>query len=100
MTRASCETVDGELRFVGDLPRGAALDMVTHGGSVEFLLPSSVNAAFRIRTYEGALVNEFRAPVRTSRSKVKGSEHTFTLGGGHAEVDVRTFRGRVVVRSR
>lgn len=100
VTRASCETVDGELRFVGDIPARAALDFVTHGGGVELLLPSSVSAAFRMQSYEGDLVNEFGVPVSSVRSKIKGSEHTFTLGRGAATIDVRTFRGRVVVRSR
>lgn len=100
VTRASCETVDGELRFVGDPAPDAALSFVTHDGGIEFLLPASASVMFRVNAYEGALVSEFDVPVRTSRSKVKGSEHTFTLGRGAAGVDVRTFRGRVVVRRR
>lgn len=98
--RGSLETVDGELRFVGSIPPRAALAFVTHGGAVEFLLPSGTDATFRVSSYEGGLVNEFTVPVRTTRSKIKGAQNTFTLGRGSAEIDVRTFRGRVVVRSR
>lgn len=98
--RGSFESVDGELRFVGQLRRGAALDFVTHAGAVEFLLPASTNAEFAVSTYEGGLRSEFKAPIRTSRSKIKGSEQTFTLGQGGARVTVRTFRGRTTIRSR
>lgn len=98
--RGSFGSVDGELRWVGDIRRGAALDFVTHSGAVEFLLPAAVNAEFRVSTYEGGLLSEFSVPVHTSASKIKGSEQRFLLGSGSARVNVRTFRGRVVVRSR
>jgi hypothetical protein len=96
----SFESVDGELRFVGQLRRGSMLDFVTHGGAVELLLPAATDAEFRVSTFEGGLHNEFRTPVRTTASKIKGSEHGFTLGQGGARINVRTFRGRIVVRSR
>lgn len=98
--RGSFESVDGELRFVGQLRRGATLDFVTHAGAVEFLLPAATAAEFRFSTYEGGLRSEFKAPIRTTRSKIKGSEQSFVLGQGGALVNVRTFRGHFVVRSR
>lgn len=98
--RGSFESVDGELRFVGELRRGASLDFVTHAGAVEFLLPAATNAEFGFSTYEGGLRSEFKAPIRTSRSKIKGSEQNFVLGQGGAQINVRTFRGRVTIRSR
>lgn len=98
--RGRFETVDGELRFVGSLRRDAVLDMITHGGAVEFLLPAATNADFAVSTYEGSVRSEFDVPVRTEVSKVKGSQRSFRLGDGGARVNVRTFRGRVVIRSR
>lgn len=98
--RGSFGSVDGELRMVGELRRGATLDFVTHSGAVEFLLPAATSGEFRVSTYEGGLRNEFSVPVHTSASKIKGSEQRFLLGSGGARVNVRTFRGRVVVRSR
>ncbi|MGH7466096.1 MAG: hypothetical protein ACREK1_13020, partial [Longimicrobiales bacterium] len=90
----------GELRFVGQLRRGSSLDFVTHAGAVEFLLPAATDAEFRFSTYEGGLRSEFDAQVRTSISKIKGSEQSFILGQGGARVNVRTFRGHAIVRSR
>lgn len=94
------ESVDGELRLVGALRRGAVLDFVTHGGAVELLLPAATDAEFHVSTYEGGLRSEFRVPIRTTASKIKGSQQRFTVGQGGALVNIRTFRGRVVVRSR
>jgi hypothetical protein len=94
------ESVDGELRLVGNLSRGAALDFVTHGGAVELLLPAETHAEFRVSTYQGGMRSDFQVPIRTAASKIKGSEQTFTLGQGGARVTIRTFRGRVVIRSR
>lgn len=98
--RGTFESINGELRLVGRLRADAVLDFVTHGGAIEFLLPATTDATFLVGTYEGSVLNEFGVPVRTSASKIKGSEHGFTLGTGGARVTVRTFRGRVVVRSR
>jgi hypothetical protein len=98
--RGSFESVDGELRFVGRVMPRAVLGFVTHGGAIEFLLPADTDAAFRVGSYAGALTSEFSAPVRSTASKIKGSDQGFTLGAGSAQVNVRTFRGRVVVRSR
>lgn len=98
--RGSFESVDGELRFVGQLRRGSSLDFVTHAGAVEFLLPAATDAEFRFSTYEGGLRSEFGAQVRTTISKIKGSEQSFILGQGGARVNIRTFRGRAIVRSR
>jgi hypothetical protein len=98
--RGSFESVNGELRLVGSIRSDATLGFVTHGGAIEFLLPAATDATFQVATYEGGFVNEFRVPVRTSVSKIKGSEHGLSLGTGRAQVTVRTFRGRVVLRSR
>lgn len=98
--RGSFESTNGELRFVGQLRRDASLDFVTHAGAVELLLPAATNAVFTVSTFEGTLRSEFSAPIRSSMSKIKGGEQSFTLGQGGARVNVRTFRGRVVVRSR
>jgi hypothetical protein len=98
--RGSFETVDGELRLVAPVRRGAALTFVTHAGAIEFLLPAATSAELLVRTYAGSLHSEFAAPIRTTASKLKGGTHSVTLGGGDARLDVRTFRGRVVVRSR
>jgi hypothetical protein len=100
IARGSFESVDGELRFVGTIRPAATLSFVTHAGAVEFLLPAATAAQFRVGTYEGSLTSEFDVPVRTTASKIKGSERSFTLGRGSAQVNVRTFRGRVVIRSR
>jgi DUF4097 and DUF4098 domain-containing protein YvlB len=96
--RGRFESVDGDLRLIGDLMPKAMLDFVNHAGAVEFLLTPSVNADFAVTTYEGRLENDFQVKQRQANSKIKGSEMTFTLGTGGAQVNVRTFKGRIFVR--
>ena len=98
--RGRFESVDGDVRYIGGLSRTAVLDFINHAGAVELLLPAATAADFVVSTHEGTLDNEFRVPVRNVGSKLKGSELRFTTGAGGATVNVRTFRGRVVVRSR
>jgi hypothetical protein len=98
--RGSFESVDGELRFVGSFRQDAELAFITHSGAVDFLLPGTTSATIRSVTFAGSLHSEFSEPVRTSVSKVKGSEHVLTLRGGSAQVNVRSFRGRIVIRQR
>jgi hypothetical protein len=100
IARGSFESVDGELRFIGVIRPSATLSFVTHAGAVEFLLPAAASAQFRVGSYDGALTTEFDVPIRTVASKIKGSEQSFTLGEGRAQINVRTFRGRIVVRRR
>jgi hypothetical protein len=100
IARGSFESVDGELRFIGVIRPAATLSFVTHAGAVEFLLPAAASAQFRVGSYDGALTTEFDVPIRTMASKIKGSEQNFTLGDGGAQINVRTFRGRIVVRRR
>jgi hypothetical protein len=98
--RGSFEAVDGELRFVGALRPDAELAFVTHAGAVEFLLPAATSATFRSIAFGGSFQSEFSEPVRTAISKVKGTEHDLSVGGGEAQISVRSFRGRVVIRRR
>ena len=98
--RGRFESVDGDVRYIGEPLRTAALDFVNHAGAVDLLLPAATSAAMIVSTHEGAVENEFRVPMRNVGSKLKGSEFQFTLGAGDARINVRTFRGRVIVRRR
>jgi len=97
--RGRFESVDGDVRFMGDLMRKATLDFINHAGAVEFSLPSNVDADFAVSTYQGTLQNDFPVKQHQANSKIKGSEITFSLGTGGAQVNVRTFKGRIIVRA-
>lgn len=97
--RGRFESVDGDIRYLGEIGRFSGLDFVNHSGAVEFVLPPNVVAAFTVNTYEGALDDRYGVRVSTGGSKLKGKVLTFTIGGeGGGAVDVRTFKGNVILR--
>ena len=98
--RGRFESIDGAVRFNGDVSRSAALDFINHAGPVELTLSLKSAVDVTVSTHEGTLQNDLNVPVRTVISKLKGSAYQFSLGGGGARIDVRTFRGRVTVRPR
>ena len=100
MERGRFESIDGAVRFNGEVSRSAALDFINHAGPVELVLPMKSAVDVTVSTHEGTLHNEMNVPVRNMISKLKGSAYQFSLGGGGARIDVRTFRGRVTVRPR
>jgi DUF4097 and DUF4098 domain-containing protein YvlB len=110
---ARLETVNGVLRFDGDLPVGATLDVETVNGSIELRLPANVGADFTISSYGGDIDSDFEVklgpgPVRTRRERDRHDRHDddhskelrFTTGGGGAKVGITTLNGRIALRKR
>jgi hypothetical protein len=96
--RGRFESVDGNIRYMGEITRGSSLDFVNHSGAVEFILPPRVAADFVISTFEGGLDDRYGVRVETRASKLKGKELRFALGPGGGHVSVRSFKGQVVLR--
>jgi hypothetical protein len=98
ITRGRFESVTGDIRFDGDLDRGASLTFESHSGAIELQLPGAVSADFRINEFQGEIVNELsRARSRTLRER-GGRELEFTAGQGGADVTIRNFKGPVLLR--
>jgi hypothetical protein len=96
--RGRFESVDGDIRYTGEIGRGSSLDFVNHSGAVEFVLAPQAAAEFLISTFEGGLDDRYGVGVQTRASKLKGKELSFVLGAGGGQVSVRNFKGRVVLR--
>ncbi len=92
------ETVNGEIRFEGDVAPGADLNFEAVNGSVELLLPADVSASFDIETMMGEIANDFgEQPRRTSRW-VPSQELSFRTGSGDADISIETLQGAVRIR--
>lgn len=89
----SFETVSGKLRYEGDLVRGAALDVQSHSGSVELVLPAGLSAEIEASTFSGDIVNEFGGTVRRKSRYAPGQELRFTAGQGGGLITAQTFSG-------
>jgi hypothetical protein len=99
MRRARAETVSGDIAFAGTLARDGALEVESHSGKVDVLLPSDLNAELDLSTYHGLIQNTFD-PARTPRRSASGLELHFTAGEGGARVDIRTFKGTILLRKK
>ena len=96
--RGRFESVDGDLRYRGDISRLASLDFINHAGAIELVLPQAAGAEVSVNTFEGPIDNALGVTPRRVVTKGKGTEETFTLAGGGAYITIRTFKGAVVLR--
>jgi hypothetical protein len=98
--RARIESVDGDIRIVGTIPRGSGLDVTNHAGAIDLLLPADVAADFAVSLYSGELVDEFGVGKKhKGSSKTKARELVFAIGDAPAaRVMLRSFKGRIALR--
>ncbi|HEY8470833.1 MAG TPA: DUF4097 family beta strand repeat-containing protein [Longimicrobiales bacterium] len=97
--RGLFESIDGAIRFEGDLALAGELEFINHAGPVELRLPADVSADFLVNTFRGEVENAFGSyPMRTGPD-MRG-ELTFSRGSGGANVVIRTFKGRVSLKER
>jgi len=113
---AHLETVNGALRFEGDLRSGSTLDVETVNGTAELRLPANVGADFTVST-RADVESDFQ--VRLGTENLRGprgaggdgkhkhknddddeKELRFTTGSGGARVSVTTLNGRVILRKK
>ena len=96
--RARVESVDGALRWAAPVPAGSSLELTTHRGGVEMVLPRGTAAELNVSSYEGGIRSTLPGSP-PPRPKGKGHTLGFTLGGGGgSQVTIRSFRGAVTLR--
>jgi hypothetical protein len=95
--RGTFESVDGDVRFAGTIGRGSAIDVVSHGGTIEFSLPPRTSADFAISMFHGPFEDRFGVKPAYGGNKLNGQEITFTIGSGGGQVSVRSFKGGVIL---
>ena len=100
ITRGRFESVTGDIRFDGDLDRGASVTFESHSGAIELRLPGTVSADFRINEFQGEIVNGLSRDRPRSLRERGGRELTFTVGQGGADVSIRSFKGAILLRKR
>lgn len=99
MRRARAETVSGDIGFAGTLTRDGALTVESHSGTVDLLLPADLSAEVDLSTYHGTIRNDF-LPDRKATVQPSGPELHFTIGQGGASINVKTFKGAIVIRKK
>jgi len=96
------ETVNGRVRFEGDLARNASLDAESVSGAVELLLPGGVAADFTLSTFSGTVDNDLGPALvdHGGHENPGEKELSFTTGAGGASVTVHTLSGGIAIRKR
>lgn len=95
IARGQLGSVSGDIHYAGAPPNGAIVELSSHAGNVELLLPTSVSADFTLSTIAGSIENDFVAARRTSGDP---RSLRLTLGRGGAQLSVRTYRGGIRLR--
>jgi hypothetical protein len=96
--RGNFESVDGDIRYFGNIGTASAFEFINHSGTVEFTLPAAASAEFMISTFQGGFEDQFGVRAHVGESKLKGQEISFTVGNGGGQVTVRNFKGHIVLR--
>lgn len=92
-SRASLNTVNGDVTYHAVLLDDGRLDIETINGDVDVDFEGDVSAKFDIETFNGAIRNCFGPDaVRTSKY-APGRELKFTEGGGSGKVTIKTLNG-------
>ena len=84
-------SVSGDIRFEGDFDTGGSFHFETHSGTLELVLPSSVQADFDITTLAGAQVANDFGPDSAGR---------FAANGGGTLIRVKSFKGKIRITKR
>jgi hypothetical protein len=96
--RGKFETVTGPLVFAGDPAPTASLDFNTHSGTIEIYAPKfqgEIDAATMTGTIENGITNR---PAVASRDG-RGQEIGIFSGGSGPRYYIRTFKGKILLRS-
>jgi len=95
--RARMESVTGTVVFGAEIAPGGALDVDTHSGAIDLLVPRTMSADYDIATVSGTIENTLTNRPAVPGREGRGQEIGFTTGTGGARVYVRSFKGNVRV---
>lgn len=93
--RGQFSTVSGDIHYASSPSPRSIIEMSSHSGTVELLMPSSASAALALSTVSGPIENGFTRirPVASAPRSLR-----INLGRGDAQVTVRTFKGPIRLR--
>jgi DUF4097 and DUF4098 domain-containing protein YvlB len=96
------ETVNGKVRFEGDLAKSAVLDAESVSGAIELSLPATVAADFTLSTFSGTIENDLGPALdrESGHDNPSEKELSFTTGAGGASVTIHTLSGAIAIRKR
>lgn len=94
MASARLETVSGPVSYSGTIDRRGTLNIQTHSGDIELLLPTSIGAEFDLASTGG--LASVALPAKSGKP-LKGRTLFFTNAGGGAQIVARSFKGQISI---
>ena len=92
----AAETMNGEVRFDGEIRDGGRYHFETHNGDVTVAVPGGANASVFIETWSGEIEADFPIQLRGTRTR---QSLTFDIGRGGARLELSSFGGAIRLRS-
>jgi hypothetical protein len=80
--------------YSGTLDRRGTLNIQTHSGDIELLLPATIGAEFDLASTSGLAT--VALPAKSGKP-LKSRSIFFTNAGGGAQIVARSFKGRISV---
>lgn len=86
------KTVDGTIRYSGDITDDGRYRLTTHDGDVILAIPENANAMVSVATFDG----EFEAAFPVTLERTEASRRfSFKLGNGAARIELHSFDGDI-----
>jgi DUF4097 and DUF4098 domain-containing protein YvlB len=101
LSEAELSTVSGSIQCDCDLAPNGRLEAEAVSGNVTLDLPDTIDATFRIESFNGKIESTLGGTTRRGEKTSKyapGSELEFSTGSGSAEIEVSVFNGKCVIR--
>lgn len=94
------QSVSGTVRFNGALAQDATLELESHSGGIDVLLPADISARFDVSTFSGKISNEFGPQAERTSEYAPGWELDFSTGDGNARIYIQAFSANVDIRKK
>jgi DUF4097 and DUF4098 domain-containing protein YvlB len=98
--RAKFESTTGAIVFGAGMTRNASIEVETHSGPIDILLPPKADVEIDAATITGAIDNRFSKARPVTGREGRGMTLQISSGMGSAKITARSFKGTVQLRSK
>jgi len=92
------KSVSGSIRYSGGFASDGRFDFESVSGSISLRVPSGTGAEFDVSTFSGQIDTDLADIERSGRGQHQpGHDARFAIGGGGADVRVKTFSGSLEI---
>ena len=97
-SRLDVTNVNGDIEYDGLIDANGDYSFSTHNGNVTIVLDSNANARITVSTVHGSFESD--CPVLMSRTRSGGRQFDFEIGSAGARIEMESFSGSIILRSR